>query len=331
MPGAKDMQRKQLTDASIEALAAKRKRYVVYDSEVRSLAVRVSPRGRKTFIVVKRFNGAKHPSRRKLGLVGRMTLDQARERALKFDARPSDKFGAVAEQYFQHIQKQRRAYEVERTIRRELFPRWENKQLASITRQDVRQVIDAIKARGSPSSAHHVLTYAKGVFNYAIDHDLLEHSPCERIRPQAVIGAKTPRQRVLSDEELRALWQACNRTGEFGRLLQMIIVTGTRRNEAALARRCEFDIGKALWEVPGERNKSGLPHIVPLSQLALGMIVGEDRLFHVSGYSKSKKRFDRFMHGEMRKRNPKATLPNWTLHDLRRTVRTRLTRIMHQS
>ena len=56
MPGAQDMQRKQLTDANIAALAAKRKRYVVYDSEVRSLGVRVSPRGLKTFVVVKRIN-----------------------------------------------------------------------------------------------------------------------------------------------------------------------------------------------------------------------------------------------------------------------------------
>jgi hypothetical protein len=90
------MQRKQLTGNLIAALAAKRKRYIVYDSTIRSLGVRISPKGKKTFIVVGRFNGNKHPTRRRLGVVGKLTVEQARERALKFDARPSDKFATVA-------------------------------------------------------------------------------------------------------------------------------------------------------------------------------------------------------------------------------------------
>ena len=99
--------RKQLTDANVEALSAKRKRYVVYDSTVTSLAVRVSPKGKKTFVVVGRFNG-KHPTRRRLGVVGQFTIDQARERALKFNAKPSDKISDVAERYFAHIKQYRR-------------------------------------------------------------------------------------------------------------------------------------------------------------------------------------------------------------------------------
>jgi hypothetical protein len=94
------MLRKQLTDQLVTELPAKRKRYVVYDSTIRSLGVRVSPKGRKTLIVVGRFNGKKHPTRRKLGIVGKLTIEQARERALKFDAKPSDKSGTVAESYF---------------------------------------------------------------------------------------------------------------------------------------------------------------------------------------------------------------------------------------
>jgi integrase len=241
------MQRKQLTDDLIAALAAKRKRYVVYDNTIRSLGVRVSPKGKKTFIVVGRFNGNKHPTRRKLGVVGRLTIEQARERALKFDAKPSDKFGAVAEHYFKHIAKQRRAWEVERTIRRELMPQWENKQLATITRQDVIDAVKAIHARGTPYAAHHLLAYVKGFFNYAIANNLVDHSPADRIKPKVLIGKREPRQRVLNDDELRALWQAAECAGPFGKIAQLILATGTRRGEAAFARREEFD--DKLWTI----------------------------------------------------------------------------------
>ena len=108
--------RKHLTDANIDSLAAKSKRYMIFDKLVPELAVRVSTLGRKSFVIVSRFNGAKHPTRRKLGAVGRMTLDKARKYHL---AKPCDRFATVAERYIDHIKHQRRAIDVERRIRRE--------------------------------------------------------------------------------------------------------------------------------------------------------------------------------------------------------------------
>jgi integrase len=303
-------------------LPAKRKRYVVYDSTIPSLGVRVSPRGRKTFIVVGRFNGNKHPTRRKLGVVGKLTIDQARERALKFDARPSDKFGSVAEQYFEHIKRQRRAEEVERCIRRDLMTRWESKAIGSITKADVREVVEAVKARGKLGAAQHVLSYAKRLFNYAVDRDLIEHSPCERVKAKALIGERTPRQRVLNDDELKALWRAAERCGQFGRLVQLILATGARRSEAAFASPNEFDTANKLWTIPPERFKSKTTHVVPLSPLALRIATHVP--FRVTGFSKSKKRLDLFMLAELRKRNPKAQFVPWRLHDLRRYAESRI-------
>jgi integrase len=319
------MERKQLTDDLIAALAPKRKRRLVYDTEVRSLAVSVSPKGKKVFVVVKRLNGAKHASRRRLGIVGRIAVTHARELALKADMRPTGKFGDVCEDYFKRIAKHRRAWDVERTMRRELMPKWENKQIAAITRQDVIDVVNAVNARGTPYAAHHVLAYIKAFFSYATGNNLLEHSPADRVKPKVLIGAKEPRQRVLNDEELRAVWHAAERAGKFGKLVQLIIATGTRRSEAAGAQRDEFDTSAKLWRIPAERFKSNHAHAVPLSKLALGLI--DSVPFGVTGFSKSKRRLDKFMLTELRKRNASATLPNWTLHDLRRTVRTRLTPI----
>jgi integrase len=315
------MERKQLTDDVIAALTPKRKRRLVYDSEVRSLAVSISPKGKKVFVVVKRLNGAKHASRRKLGVVGRITVPQARELALKADMRSTGKFADVCEDYFKRIAKHRRGWDVERTMRRELLPLWQNKQLSSITRQDVIDVVKAINARGTPYAAHHVLAYIKTFFSYATANNLLEHSPAAMVRPRVLIGAKEPRQRVLNDDELRAVWRAGERCGEFGKLVQLILATGARRSEAAFATRDEFHGGQ--WIIPAERFKSNHAHLVPLSQLALSLVAHTP--FGITGFSKSKKRLDKWVRSELRKLNPRATLPNFTLHDLRRTVRTRLT------
>jgi integrase len=250
------------------------------------------------------------------------------KRALKFDPKPSDKFATVAEDYFKHIAKQRRCDEVERAIRRELFPRWETKTVGSITRQDMIDAINAIKARGKLSAAHHLFAYAQGLFSYAVAQNIVEHSPCVGIKPKVLIGAKEPRQRVLNDDELRAVWRVCERLATPHALLcQLLLVTIQRRSDVALACWREFDLDEKFWEIPAERFKSNRKHIVPLSQLALDILAKlpeEGRLFSITGFSKSKRRLDKLVLAELRKLNTRATLPNWTLHDLRRTGRTRL-------
>jgi integrase len=205
-------------------------------------------------------------------------------------------------------------------MRRELLPLWQNRQLSAITRQDVIDVVKAVNARGTPYAAHHVLAYIKAFFSHATANNLLEHSPADRIKPKDLIGKREPRQRVLSDDELRAVWRAAERCADFGKLAQLIMVTGTRRGEAAGARSEEFD--DKLWTIPAELFKTNTTHLVPLSPLALD--IAKSVPFGVTGFSKSKKRLDRYVLAELRKINPRATLTNWTLHDLRRTVRTRL-------
>ncbi len=125
---------------------------------VRHLAVCVTPKGKKSFVAFKRKPGAKHPTRNKLGLVGRMSLEQARERAIKFDPTPTRKFADVAEDYFKAKRKLRRAHGLERTIRRKLIPSWGNKQLSAITRQDVIDRVETVKAKGEYAAhGHHGL------------------------------------------------------------------------------------------------------------------------------------------------------------------------------
>lgn len=317
--------KKRLTEPMIDALNPKAKRYVIMDSVAAGLGVRVSTTGRKTFVMVARFNST-NPTTRSLG---KITLEQARDKAREWHKQLSrgidpkrphaSSFGAVAEKFFDHIKHQRRAHDAERIVRRELRSWWE-KPVSSITRRDVIDAIDAVKDRGTHCTAHQLLAHMRRVFNYAIGRDILEHSPCDRLRASSLIGERVVRQRVLNDDELRALWRASQRIGHpYGHLWQLLVITGQRRSEVAHARWTEFDLDKRLWTIPSERFKSNATHIVPLTQTALDVIAqlprDSDYLFgHINGFSKAKRRLDREMG------NPAP----FVIHDLRRTVRTRL-------
>jgi integrase len=313
--------RKLLTDDVITALEPKRARYLCYDKLVPDLAVRVSPT-RKTFVIVGRFGKNDTQTRRKLGLVGRMTLDQARVKARNYHlAKPSDKFETVAETYIRHIQSQRRAGDAERCIRREFIKRWGDKPIGSITKDDLLEVTDAAVKRGSLYAAHHAWSYASRLWNWAIARGIVDRSPRDRTKPSVIIGRKQPRQRVLTDDELRKLWKAAKLMGHpFGTLVQLLLATGQRKSEVALARRSVFDMAKKLWTVPSERYKTNKTHLVPLSSLAMDIIKSipnGERLFDVKDFAAQKKALDVLM----------KDVPHFVIHDIRRTVRTRLSEL----
>jgi len=134
------------------------------------------------------------------------------------------------------------------------------------------------------------------------------------------------RDRVLSDAETVAIWRAADPAtmGDFGRIVRLLFLTGCRRDEIGRLRRAEIALADSLIALPGERTKNGLPHDVPLSGLAKGIvesITREDRahLFGrrdtgFSGWSKAKRELDASL----------RTNKGWMLHDIRRTVATRM-------
>jgi integrase len=116
----------------------------------------------------------------------------------------------------------------------------------------------------------------------------------------------------------------------------MLLLTGQRRAEVARARWSELDVDAKLWTIPPERFKSDSTHLVPLTADMLGLLCtlprfkSGDYLFTigrgtpVNNFSKTKHLLDRLMIEELRKTDPNAKLPPFVLHDLRRTMRTRL-------
>ena len=157
------------------------------------------------------------------------------------------------------------------------------------------------------------------------------------------IAEEPKRDRVLSDAEIRALWLACEKLGAFGRCFRMLLATGQRLNEVGGMRWSEIDESARLWQIPRERAKADRAHEVPLSDRALAILTECPRLgpfvfttrgdVPLAGWSKSKAALDRLMleqlQSEAQEKGDTAPviLPDWRLHDLRRTCATNLARL----
>ena len=360
--------------------------YDVMDSVVPGFGVRVSDTGRKTFILLTRFPGSKNPTRRALGEYGALTLEKARQKARDWlelvrqgkDPRDEEErlraaeqrkransFRAVAEDFIREklgkkvykssegeeivTYAERKGREVENDIRREFLPAWGGRPVTDIAAFDVVQIVKAAKDRGAPYQAHNLLGTARRLFSWAIDQQAygLETSPCDRLKPKAIIGPKAFRTRVLNDSELRALWKATEETEiakdvhglgyPYGPLFRMLALTGQRKSEVAEAQWSEFDLTRKLWVIPAERMKADAPHVVPLSDDVVAILKSlpkfskGDYLFSttygktpVNGFSKAKTALDKAVLAELRKADGKAKLPDFVIHDIRRTMRTGL-------
>lgn len=222
--------------------------------------------------------------------------------------------------------------ESERILNKEIVERWRGKPLSTVTRSDMHALLDEIVDRGSPIAANRSLGAIRPLFRWAVEREIIAASPCEGIRPPA---APKERDRVLGDDELRAIWKAAERLGyPFGPIIQLLIVTGQRRDEVAGATWSEFDFASATWTLPPGRVKNAKGHTVPLSTLAIS-ILGElprvasasgylfthtGRTF-VSGFANAKERLDRFIADVGDQLSP------WVLHDLRRSMATGCARL----
>jgi integrase len=351
------MAKKRLTDRTLKALKPKDKRYDLMDTDVPGFGVRVTERGQCTFILIARYPSSSNPTRRAVGEYPALNLEKARERARSWrdlirqgiDPKTEEErlrrlelrkqqttFAAVAEDFLErHVKGQRKARDTEREIRKELIAQWGERPIASITRRDVVVLVEAIARRPAPYVAHLVLGHARSLFNWAINRGTygLETSPCDRLKPAALIGPKRPRQRTLSDTEVAALWHGSEELGyPYGQAYKLLLLTGARRSEVSGARWREFDLGKRVWIVPPERFKSNASHLVPLSELAVTILESlpgftkGDHLFTttfgekpVGDFSTPKARVDSLMANKLG-----APPPPWVIHDIRRTVRTRL-------
>ena len=203
-----------------------------------------------------------------------------------------------------------------------------------ISRQSIVGVVDALERANGQVAADRARIALSGLFGWAIDRGYLDANPTLDIRSRAQNRA---RERVLTEAELMEVWNACL-DDDHGRIVRLLILTGQRRTEIGDLAWPEIDLEKRQIDLPERRTKNGRAHIVPLSTAALGIVkslprsLGRELVFGrgaggYSGWSKSKAELDariakaRAQVGHKSKAKP---MPNWTLHDLRRSFVTHL-------
>lgn len=311
------------------------------DTVERGFGLRISASGTKTWSVVCRVKGGVLV-RKTLGTVADIpNVEDARRMAqafkemaragidprVKAEQPATNTFAAVADRFVtEHIERNLRpktASERRRIIGSDLKPRWGTRPIRDITRGDVTALLDT-KAMTRPKQADEIRKLLRTLFKWAMDRELVTSDPTE-VSKRAQYN---PRDRALSDDEIKLFWDGCDRLGyPFGPIFKLMLVTGQREGEVGGMARSEIDLEKKVWTLPAGRTKNGKAHIVHLSTLAIAVLktvpnTGE-LLFASrsanppSGYSKAKARLDAYT-GET---------PPWVLHDLRRTAATGMARL----
>jgi integrase len=316
--------------------------HVIWDPEIAGYGLRLraagSGRVRKTFIVQYRTGGRSR--RLLLGAADVVGVEQARaaaKKALAEVALGGDPQGAKAAQrrsddtlqatiavYIDHKRaavRPRTFREIERYLRGPHFKTLHARPLEQITRKDVAGCLTRIVARNGSVTAGRARSTLSAFYVWAIGAGLVDANPVTGTnKPED----SAPRERVLSNDELVAIWNACLDSG-YGRIVKLLTLTGARREECGAMMVTEIDLDAGTWTIPAARAKNGREHMLPLSPAARAIIAkverieGQDHLFGGAAdhgfqrWSAAKRELDN-----------RSGVTGWTLHDIRRTAATRM-------
>jgi integrase len=304
-----------------------------YDATSPGLALRVSGRS-KTWTYFYTLSGKRH--RMSLGTYPATSLARAhtltdeakaeleggRDPRLAL-AKPDTLRGICEEWVTREAKNLRTGARRSADLTRLVYPVLGSRPISDLLRSDIVRLLDRIEDEQGPAMADKTLAALRRVFNWHASRSDNFRSPIVRGMARTKPSERA-RARILTDDELRLVWRTAEGQGTFGRLIRFLLLTGARRSEAAGMRWSEL-AEDGEWLLPAARNKTKLDLLRPLSKQAvavLGPRSGE-LVFTNNGadlmgsFSILKTAFDRAV-GE--------PIPNWTLHDLRRTARSLLSR-----
>jgi len=326
-----------LTDRQVAAIKPTTTRVEYVDEKVPGLALRVTPNGAKSWTVRYRHRGRLR--RLTLGSASVIPLVKAREhvRDLLHEAskgadpatekqagRKAETIGDLAALYIEKWAKLRkRSWKADdNLLRNKVLPTWQHRAIADITRQDVRGLVEDVAEAGAPIVANRVAALLSKMFAFALDRDLVQASPAVRIpRP----GQEHARDRVLTEDELRSLWQEFDLLDKpMAAFYKLRLLTAQRGGEVMSMRWHDLDLSTAWWTIPAEVSKNKLAHRVPLSRTAVTLIealrtAAMNTVFVLGAASRTKGAGAR---GKRQQSEAAATftVPDFRGHDLRRTA-----------
>lgn len=299
------MPKKALTDRFVAGVRVKA-RTNYFDTKTRGLALRVTPSGAKSWWFIYRIDGkapqwdplGTHTSRFGLADARREASNRRRDvdhgidpiaarRAAAEAAEAEAKATALAEAkaaasvrtfddlvpiYLAFAKATKRtAHEDEQKIAKHLRPAWGALPLTEITRAEVAALLDRLAADGMTVGVNRVQALISRMFTVALDRGYVDAHPAARMLKRFT---ETARERVLTDDELRALWTGLDaHPGRAADALKLRLLTGQRgEHEIAPMTWAEVDLEAGLWAIPAARTKNGRPHVVPLGTEARALL-----------------------------------------------------------
>lgn len=338
---------KPLTDSVIKTLRVPRgsKGWIeVSDGGRRGLRIRISPSGEKVWVVRFTVNGQR--ARHTLGAYPAVTLGEARRRAADYLAAARDgdspksvnarreaenmTVGVAHGRYLEAVKPSLRVSTYggkQRLFELHIEPIAGNRLIRRIKRADVVEVVEAVRAKGLDVQGNRVFSEFMALLRWAEQHEFIDGVPAFKKFKKR----ERPRGRTLTDSELSAAWQATNQLGDAtGNFLRLLVLTLQRRDEVRLMRAEEIDLEQKTWVIPKERYKTGSAHVVPLTDKAID-VVGRLWPDRGNGYILRGRKEDSPFNGAAsalrRLRKKVGGRADFTLHDIRRTGRSRLSRL----
>ena len=350
------------TDTMIKKLKPGANKYV--RGEGNGFTIRVMPSGVKTWLYVYAFDDKRRELN--LGSYPDVSLETARGRFDEAKKKLKNGIDPVAEKeqaaegrrsaptvanlVKEYIEKHAKTHkkswqEDQRCLEKEVLPLWGTRKAADIKKRDVVLLLEGIVERGAPVMANNTLEKIRKMFNFAVERDILEFTPCYGVKKPT---KKEHKDRVLTDKEIVTAWNGLDTaamTGEMKRALKLILVTAQRPGEVIGLHSNEIE--GDWWTIPAERSKNGKAHRVFLTPTAKeligdkkGFIFESPRPIKRTGQEDTPKPMDVNAVAYAVRRNledpkqngkdaetevtNKIVMESWTPHDLRRTAATNL-------
>lgn len=293
-----------------------------------SLALVVGFGGTRRWRAITYRNGK--PQSFKLGTYPQMSVREARAAALEYFENPRKieqqqavgTFHTIAENWFKrHVEENQliSAPEIKRQLLKYIYPKWHDHRFLDITRHDVNELLDQISDQHGRSMADAVLATLRSIMSWHQTRDSNYLTPIvkgmRRARPKA-------RSRILTDPELRQLWEV---EGAFGAFIKLLLLTAQRKQKVVTMK--WDDLAGEEWTIASREREKGTAGKLKLPKLALEIIAAQPRHHRnpyvlaghrghaATSFAKTKIKLD-----------AKLQLPPWTLHDLRRTARSLMSR-----
>ena len=327
-----------------------KKETIVFDELLPGSGVRLRAGGKRTWIAQYRL-GTKQ-RRVTLGSLEAIDADEARKRARSVFAkvhlggdpqvekhsarvRAQDTLLSIISKYLASYADRALRPKTLIEVKRNLTVQWKPLHEApanGLERSAVAGRLADIATESGPFAANRARAYLAAMFNWAIEQGIVDQNP---VVGTGKLTKEVSRDRILNDAELALVWQNCG-PGDYGIIIKMLILTGQRREEVAAMCWNELDLDANLWSIAAHRTKNGRAHDVPLSPLASAILrdiekrsdreyVFGSREGPFSGWSKAKSHLDARIAKSIKEGTARAkAMPQWRIHDLRRTTATRM-------